>query len=86
MLSGFSGKEQGDIHAFDLKSQTWQQLETSGETPSPRSVLGVTSFSDRYIVAFGGEVRPGQKAPQPIPYLRQSADGPTSPSASLFAL
>jgi hypothetical protein len=32
-------------------------VETAGETPSPRSVLGVTSFDDRYIVAFGGEVR-----------------------------
>ncbi|GAQ88248.1 kelch repeat superfamily protein [Klebsormidium nitens] len=61
VLFGFSGKEQGDIHAFDLKSQTWQQLETSGETPTPRSVLGVTSFNDRYIVAFGGESDPSDK-------------------------
>eukprot|EP00243_Klebsormidium_subtile_P008595 TRINITY_DN410_c0_g2_i1.p1 TRINITY_DN410_c0_g2~~TRINITY_DN410_c0_g2_i1.p1 ORF type:complete len:334 (+),score=28.34 TRINITY_DN410_c0_g2_i1:187-1188(+) len=61
VLFGFSGKEQGDIHAFDLRSDTWEQVHTEGETPSSRSVLGVTSFDNRFILAFGGEVDPSDQ-------------------------
>ena len=68
VIGGFSGKEQGDVHIFDMITQTWQEL-TGGPALPARSVfaLGVLPQSDNkmnndvsrwWIVVFGGEVDP----------------------------
>jgi len=59
VVGGFTGCESGDIHRFDIKSQTWSQLDS---TMRPRSVCISSSLSlspdspAGQIVIFGGEV------------------------------
>eukprot|EP00850_Spirogloea_muscicola_P021734 SM000260S09930 [mRNA] locus=s260:29478:31061:+ [translate_table: standard] len=61
VIFGFNGAELGDMHRFDLKTETWEEVLQGGEKPSPRSVFGVSTVGDRYIVLFGGEVDPSDQ-------------------------
>eukprot|EP00850_Spirogloea_muscicola_P020424 SM000216S06550 [mRNA] locus=s216:65038:66517:+ [translate_table: standard] len=61
VIFGFNGAELGDMHRFDLKTETWEEVLQGGEKPSPRSVFGVSTVGDRYIVLFGGEIDPSDQ-------------------------
>uniref|UniRef100_A0A0D6QZF2 Nitrile-specifier protein 5 n=1 Tax=Araucaria cunninghamii TaxID=56994 RepID=A0A0D6QZF2_ARACU len=61
VLFGFGGKhELSDIHCFDHVTNLWQEVETSGKKPCPRSVFAA-SVQGKYIVVYGGEVDPSDK-------------------------
>lgn len=68
VIGGFSGKEQGDVHVFDLTTQTWTEV-TGGPLLPARSVFACGVLPQRksecnqtaspvWIVVFGGEVDP----------------------------
>lgn len=58
VVFGFGGKhELSDVHRFDLDTNLWEEVETSGEKPSPRSVFSCFS-QGKYVVVYGGEVDP----------------------------
>eukprot|EP00270_Netrium_digitus_P018002 TRINITY_DN6769_c0_g1_i1.p1 TRINITY_DN6769_c0_g1~~TRINITY_DN6769_c0_g1_i1.p1 ORF type:complete len:343 (-),score=86.76 TRINITY_DN6769_c0_g1_i1:234-1262(-) len=65
VVFGFSGKEQSDVHRFDLKTQTWQEVDVKGkeggkgaaQRPAPRSVFS-TAVLGKCILLYGGEVDP----------------------------
>ena len=42
-----------DLHYFDVKKETWNQVKVQGETPSPRSFHQMVSISSSLFV-FGG--------------------------------
>ncbi|XP_019093197.1 PREDICTED: nitrile-specifier protein 5-like [Camelina sativa] len=51
------GNELGDIHCFDLASEKWTAVETTGDVPSARSVFPAVSYG-KFIVIYGGEEEP----------------------------
>ncbi|OAY71428.1 Nitrile-specifier protein 5 [Ananas comosus] len=57
VVYGFSGAELDDVHCFDLVSEKWDLVETTGNKPSPRSVF-CTSSIGKYVIIYGGEVDP----------------------------
>ena len=68
MVGGFSGKEEGDVHMFDLTTQKWSEV-TGGQPLPARSVFAYGIIPQRknagnqkaesdWIVVFGGEVDP----------------------------
>ncbi|KAG7605329.1 Nitrile-specifier protein 5 [Arabidopsis thaliana] len=57
VLFGFDGNELGDIHCFDLASEQWKAVETTGDVPAARSVFPAVSYG-KYIVIYGGEEEP----------------------------
>jgi N-acetylneuraminic acid mutarotase len=57
VVYGFAGAEVDDVHSFDPTNQTWKQVETSGEKPTPRSVFSTAVFG-KYVFIYGGEVDP----------------------------
>lgn len=62
VVYGFSGEELDDVHSFDLGSNTWAQVETTGDKPSPRSVFCTTRVGNgKYVVVYGGEVDPSDQ-------------------------
>ena len=42
-----------EVHVFDLDSQTWSVMETSGDTPSPRGGVAMAAV-DGVIYIFAG--------------------------------
>ncbi|KQK07894.1 nitrile-specifier protein 5 [Brachypodium distachyon] len=64
VVGGFSGdKELDDVHSFDPATGQWAAVGTTGERPSPRSVLCAAGVKGKekgteYVVVFGGEVDP----------------------------
>ncbi|CAA7035208.1 unnamed protein product [Microthlaspi erraticum] len=57
VLFGFDGEELDDIHCFDLASQKWTHVETTGDVPPARSVFPVVPYG-KHIVIYGGEEEP----------------------------
>lgn len=43
-----------DMFAFNLVSKTWNKIDTTGETPSPREGHSGVALHDRYFFIFGG--------------------------------
>lgn len=57
VIFGFCGLELCDVHLYDLASHTWEEVETSGENPTGRSVFG-TAAVGKHLIIYGGEVDP----------------------------
>lgn len=57
VVYGFAGMEVDDVHFFDLVSEKWVQVETTGDKPTPRSVFSTVGIG-KYIFICGGEVDP----------------------------
>ncbi|PIN11652.1 hypothetical protein CDL12_15742 [Handroanthus impetiginosus] len=58
VVYGFSGVELDDVHYFDSNEGKWDQVETSGEKPTARSVFTTVAVG-KYVfiyVNFPGEV------------------------------
>uniref|UniRef100_A0A0E0MN92 Acyl-CoA-binding domain-containing protein n=1 Tax=Oryza punctata TaxID=4537 RepID=A0A0E0MN92_ORYPU len=43
-----------DLHILDLETMTWDEFETTGTPPSPRSEHAAACYDDRYLLIFGG--------------------------------
>ncbi|KAL2491933.1 Acyl-CoA-binding domain-containing protein 4 [Abeliophyllum distichum] len=43
-----------DLHILDLETMTWDEMDTLGEPPSPRSDHAAAVHADRYLLIFGG--------------------------------
>ncbi|KAM3254956.1 hypothetical protein ACQJBY_048405 [Aegilops geniculata] len=43
-----------DLHVLDLETMTWDEFESTGTPPSPRSEHAAACFADRYLLIFGG--------------------------------
>ncbi|EPS64186.1 hypothetical protein M569_10595, partial [Genlisea aurea] len=43
-----------DLHILDLETMTWDEMETVGISPSPRSDHAAAVHEDRYLLIFGG--------------------------------
>ncbi|XP_057778184.1 acyl-CoA-binding domain-containing protein 4 [Salvia miltiorrhiza] len=43
-----------DLHILDLETMTWDEMETVGVSPSPRSDHAAAVHADRYLLIFGG--------------------------------
>ncbi|KAL3631699.1 acyl-CoA-binding domain-containing protein 4 [Castilleja foliolosa] len=43
-----------DLHILDLESMTWDEMNTMGVPPSPRSDHAAAVHADRYLLIFGG--------------------------------
>ena len=59
VVGGFSGEENGDVYAYDLRRETWAKLGDD-MLPRPCSVTGIATLGD-HVVVFGGEVDPSEK-------------------------
>ncbi len=82
-----------DFWAFDLNTDTWTRLDTSGDVPSPRANLAMVydHLNDR-VILFGGSTSPNGLAfaPQADTYILEletmtwrQVDGP-QPTRALF--
>ncbi|KAK4402183.1 Acyl-CoA-binding domain-containing protein 4 [Sesamum angolense] len=43
-----------DLHILDLETMTWDEMDTVGVRPSPRSDHAAAVHADRYLLIFGG--------------------------------
>ncbi|KAL8553818.1 hypothetical protein ACS0TY_002196 [Phlomoides rotata] len=43
-----------DLHILDLETLTWDEMDTVGVSPSPRSDHAAAVHADRYLLIFGG--------------------------------
>ncbi|XP_076900743.1 acyl-CoA-binding domain-containing protein 4-like [Bidens hawaiensis] len=43
-----------DLHILDLETMTWDEIETVGVSPSPRSDHAAAVHAERYLLIFGG--------------------------------
>ncbi|XP_073065955.1 acyl-CoA-binding domain-containing protein 4-like isoform X3 [Primulina eburnea] len=43
-----------DLHILDLETMTWDEMDTVGLPPSPRSDHAAAVHADRYLLVFGG--------------------------------
>ncbi|KQJ86451.1 acyl-CoA-binding domain-containing protein 6 [Brachypodium distachyon] len=43
-----------DLHVLDLESMTWDEFESTGTPPSPRSEHAAACYADQYLLIFGG--------------------------------
>lgn len=43
-----------DLHILDLETMTWDEIETIGVSPSPRSDHAAAVHAERYLLIFGG--------------------------------
>lgn len=43
-----------DLHILDLESMTWDEIDTVGVPPSPRSDHSSAVYNERYLLIFGG--------------------------------
>ncbi|KAL6842059.1 hypothetical protein ACP4OV_028038 [Aristida adscensionis] len=55
----FGGEDHGrsllnDLHILDLETMTWDEFETIGTPPSPRSEHAASCYAERYLLIFGG--------------------------------
>lgn len=57
VVYGFAGMETDDVHCFDPITNSWSQVETTGEKPSPRSVFSSVGIG-KHIFICGGEIDP----------------------------
>lgn len=57
VVYGFSGEELDDVHCFDPLQGKWEQVDTSGEKPTARSVFSTVGIG-KYIYIYGGEIDP----------------------------
>ncbi|XP_050206094.1 nitrile-specifier protein 5 [Mercurialis annua] len=60
VVYGFAGVEADDVHCYDPVLEKWDQVETSGEKPTARSVFSTVGIG-KYIVIYGGEVDPSDQ-------------------------
>ena len=51
---GFARKDFGDLHSLDLETYVWEELETSGDSPEPRSGHQLLCVEDRVLYLMGG--------------------------------
>lgn len=65
VIAGYSGKENGDVHMYDIASDAWIQLGAKALSNKlrPRSVAGTCTLNKNgeKVVIFGGEVDPSSK-------------------------
>jgi N-acetylneuraminic acid mutarotase len=61
VLFGFSGRELGDIHRYDLNQNQWTEMQLAGTAPQPRSVHCACPVNDNEIFVFGGEKEPSKQ-------------------------
>ncbi|VAI14340.1 unnamed protein product [Triticum turgidum subsp. durum] len=43
-----------ELHVLDLETMTWDEFESTGTPPSPRSEHAAACYADRYLLIFGG--------------------------------
>ncbi|KAK1293246.1 Acyl-CoA-binding domain-containing protein 4 [Acorus calamus] len=43
-----------DLHILDLETMTWDEIDTVGVPPSPRSAHAAAVHAERYLLIFGG--------------------------------
>ncbi|KAK3121423.1 hypothetical protein QOZ80_8BG0652880 [Eleusine coracana subsp. coracana] len=43
-----------DLHILDLETMIWDEFETMGTPPSPRSNHAAACYAERYLLIFGG--------------------------------
>jgi N-acetylneuraminic acid mutarotase len=59
LFAGFNGNEMDDLWVFDEATKQWTQVESSGEAPLPRSVLGFVGLEQSdCLVCIHGERDP----------------------------
>jgi dynein heavy chain len=51
---GFARKDFGDLHSLDLETYVWEELETTGDSPEPRSGHQLLCVEDRVLYLMGG--------------------------------
>jgi N-acetylneuraminic acid mutarotase len=51
---GFARKDYGDLHSLDLETYVWEELETTGDAPEPRSGHQLLCVEDRVLYLMGG--------------------------------
>ena len=51
---GFARKDFGDLHSLDLETYVWEEIETSGDSPEPRSGHQLLCVEDRVLYLMGG--------------------------------
>lgn len=52
--AGFSRRDFADLHALDMETMEWEEVETQGEGPEPRSGHQLLSIEDRQLYVMGG--------------------------------
>jgi len=57
---GFNEKELEDIFAFNIDQGTWQEVKTSGDVPTPRSVHSAVYLGEKQVFLWGGEGAPSE--------------------------
>ncbi|KAL3693044.1 hypothetical protein R1sor_006695 [Riccia sorocarpa] len=60
VIFGFNGRELKDVHRYDVANKSWEEVETTSDKPTGRSVSG-TSVFERNILIYGGEVDPSDQ-------------------------
>jgi N-acetylneuraminic acid mutarotase len=53
IFGGYDGSKKNDTWAYDLTTNTWNKLTTSGTPPNPRAYHSVVLYGDKMVV-FGG--------------------------------
>ncbi|XP_062202905.1 acyl-CoA-binding domain-containing protein 6-like isoform X2 [Phragmites australis] len=51
---GYGRSLLNDLHILDLETMTWDEFETTGTPPSPRSEHAAACYAERYLLIFGG--------------------------------
>ncbi|GJU28192.1 acyl-CoA-binding domain-containing protein 4-like protein isoform X1 [Tanacetum coccineum] len=56
IFGGQDGKRTllNDLHILDLETMTWDEIDTLGVSPSPRSDHAAAVHAERYLLIFGG--------------------------------
>lgn len=56
IFGGEDGKRTllNDLHILDLETMTWDEIDTLGVSPSPRSDHAAAVHAERYLLIFGG--------------------------------
>nr|XP_043621055.1 acyl-CoA-binding domain-containing protein 4 [Erigeron canadensis] len=56
IFGGQDGKRTllNDLHILDFETMTWDEIDTIGDSPSPRSDHAAAVHAERYLLIFGG--------------------------------
>eukprot|EP00698_Gefionella_okellyi_P002052 TRINITY_DN1192_c0_g1_i1.p1 TRINITY_DN1192_c0_g1~~TRINITY_DN1192_c0_g1_i1.p1 ORF type:complete len:896 (-),score=200.83 TRINITY_DN1192_c0_g1_i1:38-2689(-) len=54
LFGGFGHNYFNDIYLFDLRTNTWERLQGSGNVPSARAWHSTTAIDDHVVFVFGG--------------------------------
>jgi len=52
--AGFSRRDFSDLHALDMETMEWEEIETNGEAPEPRSGHQLLAVDDKQLYVMGG--------------------------------